>query len=289
MGFKTKLKSSLKNILTEKELDLLPRGFQSIGKVMILKLNPVLLKNKTVIAQKCMELLPSTKSVYLNKGKIEGTFRKPNNIEYIAGENNSLVIHKEHDVLYSFDFTKIMFSQGNLSERKYLATLVKDGEIIVDMFAGIGYFSLSIGKHSKPNLIYSIELNPEAYNYLVENVKLNHLENVIIPINGDSKEEVVKLSVSGIKAHRVIMGVFPAPKNFIKEALLVARDEGSIYHYEGVSEKNKYINLFDDFNKIAKAQGFECKLLEKRFVKSYGPHLYHTVLDIFVHKIDKSY
>ena len=289
MGFKTKLKSSLKNILTEKELDLLPRGFQSIGKVMILKLNPVLLKNKTVIAQKCMELLPSTKSVYLNKGKIEGTFRKPNNIEYIAGENNSLVIHKEHDVLYSFDFTKIMFSQGNLSERKYLATLVKDGEIIVDMFAGIGYFSLSIGKHSKPNRIYSIELNPEAYNYLVENVKLNHLENVIIPINGDSKKEVVKLSVSGIRAHRVIMGVFPAPKNFIKEALLIARDEGSIYHYEGVTEKNNYMNLFDDFNNIAKTQGFGCKLLEKRFVKSYGPHLYHAVLDIFVYKIENFY
>ena len=146
MGFKAKLKSKLENIITEKELDLLPRGFQSIGKVMILKLNPTLLKYKTIIAQKCMELLPSTKSVYLNKGKVEGTFRKPNNIEYVAGEEKSLVKHKEHDVVYSFDFTKIMFSQGNLSERKYLATLVKDGEIIVDMFAGIGYFSLPIGK-----------------------------------------------------------------------------------------------------------------------------------------------
>ncbi|MHA1671850.1 MAG: class I SAM-dependent methyltransferase [Promethearchaeota archaeon] len=289
MGFKTKLKSSLEDILTETELDLLPRGFQSIGKVMILKLNPVLLKYKDIIAQKCIELLPSTKSVYLNKGKIEGTFRKPNNMEYIAGEKNSLVKHKEHEVVYSFDFTKIMFSQGNLSERKYLATLVKDGEVIVDMFAGIGYFSLPIGKHSKPSRIYSIELNPEAYNYLVENVKLNYLDDLIVPINGDCKREIVKLSDSGIRAHRVIMGVFPAPKNYIKEALLVARDEGTIYHYEGVAEKDNYMNLFDDFNKIAKSKGFGCKLLEKRFVKSYGPHLYHTVLDIFVYKTENSY
>jgi len=283
MSFKTKLKSSLKNILTKTELDLLPRGFQSIGKVMILKLNPVLLNNKIVIAQKCMEILPNIKSVYLNKGKIEGTLRKPNNIEYIAGENNSLVRHKEHDVVYSFDFTKIMFSQGNLSERKYLATLVKEGEIIIDMFAGIGYFSLPIGKHSKPSRIYSIELNPVAYNYLVENVKLNHLEDLIIPINGDCKEEVVKLSQSGIKAHRVIMGVFPAPINYVKEALLIARDDGTIYHYEGVIEKENYMNLFDDFKKIAEVQGLVCKLLEKRFVKSYGPHLYHTVLDILIY------
>ncbi len=283
MSFKTKLKSSLKDILTEMELDLLPRGFQLIGKVMILKLNPVLLDKRTVIAQKCMELLPNIKSVYLNKGKIEGTFREPNNIEYVAGENNSLVRHKEHDVIYSFDFTKIMFSQGNLSERKYLATLVKDGEIIVDMFAGIGYFSLPIGKHSKPSRIYSIELNPVAYQYLVENVKLNHLEDLIIPINGDCKKEVVKLRDSGIKAHRVIMGVFPAPKNYIKEALLVARDDGTIYHYEGIIEKDNYMNLFDDFKKIAEVQSLRCKLLEKRFVKSYGPHLYHTVLDILIY------
>jgi tRNA wybutosine-synthesizing protein 2 len=285
MGFKTKLKDSLKEKLTEVELDLLPRGFQTIGKIMILKLNPALLKNKEVIAQKCMEILPSIKSVYLNNGKIEGTFRTPNSMEYIAGENNSMVMHKEHEVIYSFDFTKIMFSQGNLSERKYLATLVKEGEIIVDMFAGIGYFSLSIGKHSKPNRIYSIELNPDAFNYLVKNIKLNHLENLIIPINGDSKEEVVKLSISGLRAHRVIMGIFPAPKDFIKEALSIARDEGSIYHYEGVSEKNKYMDLFNDFDSIAKTQGFGCRLLEKRFVKSYGPHLYHIVLDILVFKI----
>ncbi|MBY9018115.1 MAG: class I SAM-dependent methyltransferase family protein [Candidatus Lokiarchaeota archaeon] len=289
MGFKTKLKSSLKDILSETELDLLPRGFQSIGKIMILKLNPDLYSYKAIIAQKCMELLPSIKAVYLNKGKIEGTFRKPNNMEYIAGENNSLVRHKEHDIIYSFDFTKIMFSQGNLSERKFLATLVKDGEIIVDMFAGIGYFSLPIGKHSKPSRIYSIELNPEAYNYLVENVKLNHLEEVIFPINGDCKKEVVKLSHSGIKAHRVIMGVFPAPKNYIKEALLLVRDEGTTYHYEGVIEKSKYMSLFDDFNKITETQDLKCKLLDKRFVKSYGPHLYHTVLDIFVNKIESSY
>jgi tRNA wybutosine-synthesizing protein 2 len=283
MSFKIKLKSSLKDILTETELDLLPRGFQLLGKVMILKLNPILFNKKIVIAQKCMELLPNIKSVYLNKGKIEGTFRKPNNIEYVAGEDNSIVKHKEHDVIYSFDFTKIMFSQGNLSERKYLATLVKDGEIIIDMFAGIGYFSLPIGRHSKPSRIYSIELNPVAYNYLVENVKLNHLEDLIIPINGDCKKEVVKLSDSGIKAHRVIMGVFPAPKKFIKEALLVARDDGTIYHYEGIIEKDNYIDLFDDFVKIAEVQGLRCKLLEKRFVKSYGPHLYHTVLDILIY------
>ena len=109
-------------------------------------------------------------------------------MELIAGEDNPIVEHKEHEVIYRFDITKIMFSKGNINERKYLATLVRENEIIVDMFAGIGYFSLPIAKNAKPAKIYSIELNPDSFYYLVENIKINHLEEKIF----QSKEIVVR-------------------------------------------------------------------------------------------------
>ena len=283
MGFKDSLKDALKEKLSVEELSQLPRGFQTLGKVMILKLHPKLLEKKNLIGDTCLKLFPSIKSVFLNLGKIRGSFRTPEKIEYIAGENKPIVEHKEHGVHYKFDISKIVFSKGNINERKHLATIVKPGEIIVDMFAGIGYFSLPIAKHSLADKIYSIELNPDAYKFLVNNIKTNHLENKIVPIFGDCKIEVVRLSESGIKADRVIMGVFPAPKDSIKEALTLAKEK-TIYHYEGVVEKEKYLDLFDEFKEIAKRQNFQCKLLSKRFVKSYGPNLYHIVLDIEVLK-----
>ena len=285
MGSKAYLKEKLKDELTEEELFLLPRGFQTVGHIVILKLNPKLMEKKTLIAEKYLELLPNyIKSVYLNLGAIKGQFREPENIKYLLGEENPIVEHKEHGIRYQFDITKIMFSQGNINERKYLATLVNEGEIIVDMFAGIGYFSLPIAKHSKPKKIYSIELNPEAYKFLVKNISLNHFEGIITAINGDSKEEAIKLSNSGVKADRVIMGIFPAPKDFIKEALTLAKSKDTIYHYEGVIDKENYLDLFNEFKDIAKISGFESVLLAKRFVKSYGPGLYHVVLDIKVFK-----
>jgi tRNA wybutosine-synthesizing protein 2 len=284
MGFKDKLKVALIGILTDEELSALPRGFQTIGDVAIIKLKPLLLEKKILIAEKYLDLLPRLKSIYLNSGRVKGQFRTPERIEFLVGIDNSLVKHKEHGVIYKFDFTKIMFSMGNLNERKFLATLVKDGEVIVDMFAGIGYFSLPIAIHSKPKMIFSIELNPDSFKYLTENIKLNHCEDKITPINGDSKIEVIKLSKSGIKADRVIMGVFPAPKDFIKEALTLARVEGTIYHYEGIVDKEKYLNLFNEFKEIAENSDLKCDLLAKRFVKSYGPGLYHVVLDINVYK-----
>ncbi|MFX0188634.1 MAG: class I SAM-dependent methyltransferase family protein [Candidatus Hodarchaeota archaeon] len=286
MGFKDNLKEKLRGVLTDEELPLLPRGFQTLGKTIILKLNPKLLEKKKLIGQTCLNLLPNIKSVYINLGKIRGSLRTPEKIEYIAGENEPIVEHIEHGVRYKFDITKIMFSKGNVNERKHLATVVKPGEIIVDMFAGIGYFSLPIAKHSSAEKIFSIELNPDAYKFLVKNIKLNHFEEKIVPIYGDSKSEVIKLSKSGIKADRVIMGVFPAPKDFIKEALTLAKDK-TIYHYEGVVEKKKYMDLFGEFNEIAEQQNFQCKLISTRFVKSYGPNLFHVVLDIEVSKKKK--
>ena len=237
MGFKDKLRNTLVGILTEEELSVLPRGFQTIGDVVIIKLKPILIGKKNLIAVKYLELLPNIKSIYLNSGRVKGQYRTPEKIEFLVGVENSIAKHKEHGVIYKFDFTKIMFSKGNLNERKFLSTLVKEGEVIVDMFAGIGYFSLPIAKHSKPKRIFSIELNPESFKYLAENIKLNHFEDIITPIKGDSKIEVINLSNSGLKADRVIMGVFPAPKDFIKEALTLAKVEGTIYNYEGIADK----------------------------------------------------
>ena len=284
MGFKDKLKDALIGILTDEELSALPRGFQTIGDVAIVKFKPLLLEKKILIAEKYLDLLPKLKAVYLNSGRVKGQFRTPEKIALLVGIDNPIVKHKEHGVIYKFDFTKIMFSMGNLNERKFLATIVKEGEVIVDMFAGIGYFSLPIAKHSKPKKIFSIELNPDSFKYLTENIKLNHFEEIITPIYGDSKIEVINLSNSGLKADRVIMGVFPAPKDFIKEALTIAKVEGTIYHYEGIVVKEKYLDLFTEFKDIAEKSDFKCDLLSKRFVKSYGPGLYHVVLDIKVYK-----
>jgi len=155
-----------------------------------------------------------------------------------------------------------------------------ENEIIVDMFAGIGYFSLPIAKHANPKTIYSIELNPLSFKFLVDNIKINHFEGIINPILGNCKEEVLKLSKEGIKADRVIMGVFPAPREYIKDALSLVKVNGTIYHYEGVVEKEKFMNLYDEFRQIAEDNGYICELMSYRFVKSYGPNLYHVVLDI---------
>jgi tRNA wybutosine-synthesizing protein 2 len=157
---------------------------------------------------------------------------------------------------------------------------VQPGETIVDMFAGIGYFSLPIAVHAQPACIYAIEINPEAYEFLSRNVALNDVREIVHPILGDCAKEVEKLADQGVIADRVIMGVFPAPKEYLPHALLVVKPEGgTIIHYEGVVEKHDVNPLFQDVIDACAAIGRAVQLREHRIVKSYGPFKYHAVLD----------
>jgi tRNA wybutosine-synthesizing protein 2 len=262
------------NELSKKDLLLLPSSYQKIGNIVIVNLNKELWKYDKKIGRIILENIPDTKTVCRRTGFIIGRTRRPQ-VKVIAGEKNTGTVHKEHGISYKIDVNEIMFSKGNLSERNRLTKLVGKNEVIVDMFAGIGYFSLPIVKYSQPKKIYAIEINPDAYRYLNENIKLNKVGDKVVPILGDCVIEVTKL---GRIANRVLMGLLPSSKEYLMDAMKVVKKNG-IIHYHGVAKENEWKQLFDDVKVAAELYGFEVELLKKNKVKSYAPKIYHWVLD----------
>jgi len=284
MGFKENLAEKLKEKLDNKELELLPAGFQNLGEIIILNLKSELTKHKKIIGEKVLELYPKVKAVYNKQGEISGEFREPE-LVFIAGDKKK----KEAEVLengikYKFDVTKLMFAKGNLNERVRIAREVKPGEIIVDMFAGIGYFSLGIGKLSLAKKIYSIEKNPNAFKYLNENIKINHIGN-IESFNDDNRKIIDSLVEKGIKADRIVMGYLPPPKDFLAYALKISK-KGTIIHYEDLlideklgEEEKRVMNFVKE---EASRFGFKVKLIKLVRVKNYKPRVGHYVLDLLI-------
>jgi tRNA wybutosine-synthesizing protein 2 len=262
------------NELSKKELLLLPSSYQKIGNIVIVNLNKELWKYDRKIGRIILENIPDTKTVCRRTGFIIGRTRRPQ-VKVIAGEKNTGTVHKEHGISYKIDANKIMFSKGNLSERNRLTKLVGRNEVIVDMFAGIGYFSLPLAKYCQPKKVYAIEINPDAYRYLNENMKLNKVEDKVVPILGDCLIEVAKL---GRIADRVLMGLLPSSKEYLMDAMKVIKKNG-IMHYHGTAKENEWKQLFDDVKTAAELYGFEVELLKKTKVKSYAPKIYHWVLD----------
>uniref|UniRef100_A0A7C3UL47 tRNA(Phe) (4-demethylwyosine(37)-C(7)) aminocarboxypropyltransferase n=1 Tax=Geoglobus ahangari TaxID=113653 RepID=A0A7C3UL47_9EURY len=246
--------------------------FKRIGDLAIIKLPKELMEFKYKIAEEIFRNY-KVRAIWLDRGK-KGMLRKPE-MELLIGEGSE-TIHTENNCKFKLDVTKVMFSLGNQFEKMRVAKLVEDGEIVLDMFAGIGYFSIPVAKHSKAKRIYAIEINWDAYTYLLENIKLNNVKN-IIPVLGDSKQVTPEDF-----ADRVIMGHIFA-EDFIPTAIKAIRDEGVIHYHESTPVKviDRPIRRIKYY---AEKMGASVEIIGFRKVKNYAPNVYHVVVDAKLRK-----
>ncbi|WP_019265713.1 class I SAM-dependent methyltransferase [Methanobrevibacter smithii] len=201
---------------------------------------------------------------------IYGTKREPV-IKLLYG-NDTETINKENGCLFKLDLKKVMWSKGNNNERIRIAKLVEDNETVIDMFAGIGYFSIPIGVHSNAKQIYSIEINPNSFHYLKENIKLNKISN-ITPLLGDC----INITPD-YKADRIIMGYVKTTHHYLKVAIDSLNKGGVIHYHETVPEKLMDIRPINRIKELAGDRQVEFLKLNK--VKKYSPGVFHVVCDV---------
>ncbi len=275
MSFYSKLRTALSGRVPRELEEKLPRSYNMLGKVVVLKLQPALEKYKKEIGEAVLELLP-VKTVCALK-QIRGERRKPV-IEVIAG-NGTETVHREHGCIYKLDVAKFMFSKGNKAEKMRVVKQVKEGEVIVDMFAGIGYFSIPLAKHSRAKKIYAMDINPEAVAYLRENARLNKVEEKVIAIEGDCREVCKKLAAQGVRADRILMGYIFETHKFLPAALEISK-RGAVIHYHFLERQAE--REIERIMQVAGKSRKRVKVMLFKRVKSYAPRVSHWVCDLKV-------
>ncbi len=263
------LKSLLKDLTPEQE-GVLPRGWQVIGEVLLVHVPDALQPRKRELGEALLSLYPRCKTVVETK-RIAGEFREPI-IEAIAGDGTE-TIHKENYVLFKLDVAKVMFSQGNFYERRRMGT-VGGGEHVVDMFAGIGYFTMPMAVHAKPRRIDAIEINPVSFGYLQENIRLNHVEEIVNPVLGDCR---VKAPVG--EADRVIMGYVGITQEYLPWGVKALKAGGIMHYHETTPEKLVFERPIRYVKEAAEAQSRSAEILNTIKVKKYSPGVWHVVVD----------
>lgn len=253
----------------ESEKKLLPRGWQVLGDIIIVTLDEKLMDRKAGIGKALLAYYPGCRTVLLDRG-ISGRMRQPDR-EIIAGDDITETVHKENGCLFKLDAMKVMFSQGNLAEKKRMSKLGKD-ETVVDMFAGIGYFSIPIAVHAKPKKIISIEINPVSFGYLKENIALNRVGDIIEPTAGDC----AKVTPCRI-ANRVIMGYLDG-QDYLEAGINALLPGGILHYHEAVPEAVEE-RPADRIVEAARQQGREVEIIASRRIKKYAPGVWHVVVD----------
>jgi len=274
-----RLKNVLNEVLTPEEISKIYSAFDIIGDIIIIKIPNCLISKKEIIAKAILQNIKPAKSVFVQTSAVQGEYRT-RSLEFLAGDNNTVTEYKEHGCRFKVDVLKTYFSPRLSTERLRIGKMVNDNEIITNMFAGVGTYSIIMAKNNKTCRVYSIDSNPVANDLAKINAKLNKVQDRVLPIFGDAKE-VVNKKIKG-KSHRVLMPLPEKAKEFVDSAVMALKENRGIIHYfahvkaltKSLALEQGVIDTKDAFDK------YHHEILATRVVREVGPRIYQIVSDV---------
>lgn len=232
------------------------------------------------VASAIMSCYKSIKAVISPVSDVEGEFRT-RRFRYVAGEKRTITTHKEHGLRYRVDLEGAYFSPRLGTERLRVARQVKPTDAVLDMFAGVGPFSLLFAKRGAS--VTAIEKNPIAVKYLKENAVINKVQNIEI-LEGDAADMSALFENA---ADHVIMNLPHSASQFLIPAIKAAKDGGIIHYYAIAPEDGLYKDI--ELIKNASEQlGYSSEIVYQGIVRSYAPKRYNVVIEFKVKKTSTS-
>ncbi|MCK4397490.1 MAG: class I SAM-dependent methyltransferase family protein [Methanophagales archaeon] len=272
-------------------------SYEMVGDIAVLTTVDLTGENEQLVAHALMNLHKNIKVVAKRVSPVEGVFRK-RKMKIIAGENRTETMHKENGCRYKLDLEKVYFNPRLASERNRVVSQVERSrkEEIIDMFAGVGPFSIQIAKRAPQSHVTATDANPDAIRYLRKNIELNGARNVEA-IEGDIREIYERFRN---RADRIIMNLPKSAYLFLREALCMLDPRGGIIHFydlessysDATGEETKSRDI--EIAAINKAKAklaakvkeagdeFHFRSLEirdARKVKTYAPYAYIIGID----------
>ena len=274
------LKKSLENILTSQESQELISSFDQIGDIIIVRIPDSLLTKKKLIGETLLNEVKIAKSVFYQASAVEGDFRT-RNLEILAGEDKTETEYKEFGCKFTVDVENAFFSPRLSTERERIANLVQDGEIVVNMFAGVGMFSIMIAK-KKRCTVYSIDINPVATKLCEKNIISNKIAGNIISINGDASR-VIQEQLEN-KSDRTLMLLPERSDEFLESAINATKSGGVIHYYSHIhADKKSNAGKLSEEHYL-QVTPVKSEILGSKIVRAVGPRYYQTVVDVKISK-----
>jgi tRNA (guanine37-N1)-methyltransferase len=255
-----------------------PQAFDIIGDIVVIDIPPKLKPYQNIIGEAILQTQKNVTTVLAKASDISGVFRV-RDYDYIAGEHKTQTIHREFGCQYHVDIAKAYFSPRLSHEHERVAVQVQDGEVVTDLFAGVGPFSVLIGKRNPTVKVYAVDLNPDAFELLKVNVRINRVENRVFPMLADARE-IAATKLKGT-ADRVIMNLPETAIDFVDAACNAIKPQGGVAHFYGfVRAPDSIENLKQRFSELVEKNGRKVEVyLYAKNIRETAPFESQVVLD----------
>jgi len=272
---------------TEDELEQTPGSWAVVGSVVLVDVGDA--PRPDEVGDALLALHGQADTVLAREG-VSGEHREPS-VAVIAGEGDTETVHVEHGTTYAMDLAEVMFSPGNKAERARMGEVTKEGERVLDAFAGIGYFALPMARAGAE--VTAVERNPVAFEYLLENAVRNDVQDRLHAYRGDNREVVPELTADGAGFERAVLGYYEVtePRSVDSQttsgqswayldALLPAVESGGAVHlHEATPEGLIPDRPVDRLTAAADDLSRSVEVLDVREVKGYSEGVAHVVVD----------
>ena len=285
-----RLRGKLQETHLTEEFSKVYSSYDVIGDIAIIKIPAAYTDRVEAIAKQIMAVNSNIKTVLTPAKHISGDFRI-RELRLLAGENKKITHHRESGCVFRVDVENTYFSPRLFFEHQRIASLVKPGETVVNMFSGVGCFSIVIAKTVNPVQVYSIDVNPTAIQCMEENVVVNRVQDSVYPILGDAKE-VIESQFRGV-ADRVLMPLPEKALEYLPTALSALKSIGGMIHYYDFQHAPKREDPVEKTK--AKVSGkLDCLgvnyvFVNSRVMRPTGPNWYQTVLDIHIARLPNKF
>jgi len=274
------LKKTLGSVLSAKESNELISAFDQIGHIIIIRIPDSLISKKKLIGETLLEQVKSAKSIFYQSSSVDGEFRT-RDLEILAGDDKTETEYKESGCRFFVDVRNVFFSPRLSSERTRIAEFVNNDEVIVNMFGGVGIFSIIAAK-MKRCTVFNIDINPLAAKLCKKNIAINKLVGNVISIEGDASQ-VINSQLEN-KSDRTLMLLPEKSDEFLDSAILSTKSGGIIHYYSHIHADKK-----SDAAKLSEQHYMQITpvkstILGSKIVRPVGPRFYQTVVDVKIKK-----
>ncbi|QLH81541.1 class I SAM-dependent methyltransferase [Halosimplex pelagicum] len=258
---------------TDDEIDRAPASWAVLGTVVLVDAGDA--PRPAELGEALLDLHGAADTV-LARGPITGAHREPD-VTVLAGEGDTETVHREHGTTYAMDLAEVMFSPGNKAERARMGEQVSEGERVVDMFAGIGYFAVPMARAGAA--VTAVERNPASFEFLLENVRRNGVADRVQPYRADCRDVLEQTDpATDVRADRIVMGYYEAHE-YLDSALGALEPGGVVHMHEATPEALVPDRPVERLRDAAADRDRSVEILETRRVKGYSEGVAHVVVD----------
>ncbi len=277
MRARTKLSKASR--FTPDEVSSFESGIDVIGDIAIVKLRPGAEGKEAGLAEAIMQEMKNVRCVYGQEGGIEGDYRL-RKLRHLGGEERTTTLHRENGLQLRLDVETCYFSPRLSTERLRIAELVKRGESVLNMFAGVGPFSILVAKRGRRagTRVCSCELNDAAFLFHLENNKLNKVEDRIEMVKGNALE--LPSILQGDRRFDRILMPHPSQSNlFLPVALSMLQPDGVVHYYRHVTGRDVE-EAKENLSRELDALAPNVAATSVRRVRMIGPRYIELVADL---------